>query len=64
MTNDEEPGALGLYEDEIRALHAVYLAARHLMIGGGWATDRDAALQALESAVLTAQDAMPYELKG
>lgn len=58
------PSMLGLDEEDVTLLHRVYLAARHLMIGGGWTRDQDAALQALESAVLAAQDALPYELKG
>ena len=62
--SEEAPTVFGLYEDEVLLLHRVYLAARHLVLGGGWTTDRDAALAALESAVLTAQDALPYELKG
>jgi len=64
MQDQAEPTVPGLYEDEVRLLHAVYLAARYLMIGGGWTMDQDAALQMLESAVLAAQDALPYELKG
>jgi hypothetical protein len=62
--NEEAESALEGRDEEFRALYRVYAAARYLMIGGGWNDDRDAALQALESAVLAAQDEMPYELKG
>jgi hypothetical protein len=60
----EVRSALQDKDDEFRALYRVYVAARYLMIGGGWYENRGAALDALEAHVLAAQDVLPYELKG